>query len=66
MLIYIDGIIIISSHSDMVFKLIQEVTSKFSLKDLGELHYFLGIEVIRTNKGLFTKTSMLLKFLNVS
>lgn len=49
MLIYVDVIIITGSNSNMVYQFIQKLNPE---KDLGELHYFLGLDVIRTNKAL--------------
>ena len=45
MLIYVDDIIIASSSQDATSALLKNLRSEFALKDLGELHYFLGIEV---------------------
>jgi hypothetical protein len=45
MLIYVDDIIIVSSSNDAVTALLQDLQKEFALKDLGSLHYFLGIEV---------------------
>ena len=47
-LVYVDDIIVIGSHSTQVTNLIQQLHQQFSLKDLGLLHYFLGLEVHRT------------------
>jgi len=44
-LIYVDDIIVASSSHDGTKVLLQALRSEFALKDLGELHYFLGIEV---------------------
>lgn len=52
MLIYVDNIIIISSSTSATNKLIQELTEDFALKDLGELQYFLGIQVKPNNHSL--------------
>jgi hypothetical protein len=51
-LVYVDDIIIASSSSKVVDALMRKLNQEFALKDLGDLHYFLGIEVKRTNKGL--------------
>jgi hypothetical protein len=32
--------------------LLQDIGLEFALKDLGELHYFLGVQVIRTKDDL--------------
>jgi hypothetical protein len=36
----------------MLHRLIQLLSSKFKLRDLGDVHYFLGIEVQSTGMGL--------------
>ncbi|XP_062205187.1 uncharacterized mitochondrial protein AtMg00810-like [Phragmites australis] len=50
MLIYVDDIVVASSSDDAVSKLIGDLQQDFALKDLGDLHYFLGVEV-RKQKG---------------
>ncbi|PNX97517.1 retrovirus-related Pol polyprotein from transposon TNT 1-94, partial [Trifolium pratense] len=45
LLVYVDDIIIIGSSTKLVHSLIQKLDSVFSLKQLGDLEYFLGIEV---------------------
>lgn len=51
-LVYVDDIIVTSPHSDHITKFISNISQKFSLKDLGPLSYFLGIEVTPTVHGL--------------
>nr|ABA94875.1 retrotransposon protein, putative, Ty1-copia subclass [Oryza sativa Japonica Group] len=51
-LIYVDDIIVASSTKDAVPALLHDLKEDFALKDLGELHYFLGIEVNKVNNGL--------------
>ena len=45
MLIYVDDIIIAGSCPKTVDKLLGHLRDSFAVKDLGELSYFLGIEV---------------------
>jgi histone deacetylase 1/2 len=45
MLIYVDDIIVTRSSDQAITALLQNLSSEFALKDLGDLHYFLGIEV---------------------
>ena len=44
-LIYVDDIIVTSSSDQAITALLHHLSSEFALKDLGDLHYFLGIEV---------------------
>nr|KYP32604.1 Retrovirus-related Pol polyprotein from transposon TNT 1-94 [Cajanus cajan] len=54
LLIYVDDIIITGSSQAEMNSLILTLHTKFSLKDLGPLHHFLGIEVSHTSdEGLF-------------
>jgi hypothetical protein len=48
-LVYVDDIIVASSKSQVVSNLLKKLSDDFALKDLGELHYFLGIEVKKVN-----------------
>jgi len=50
-LIYVDDIIITRSSKHEVTTLISNLSECFALKDLGPLHYFLGIEVTRLRNG---------------
>lgn len=52
-LLYVDDIIITANNSSSNTSLIWELGSTFAMKDLGYLHYFLGIEVHRTTDKLF-------------
>jgi histone deacetylase 1/2 len=51
-LVYVDDIIVTSSSNKAITALLQDLGSAFALKDLGDLHYFLGIEVKRMNHGI--------------
>jgi hypothetical protein len=51
-LVYVDDIIVASSTQEAVTALLKDLKNDFSLKDLGELHYFLGIEVNKVRDGL--------------
>jgi hypothetical protein len=54
-LVYVDDIIIASSSSDAANALIQSLHKDFALKDLGDLQYFLGIEVSGSKAALLLK-----------
>jgi hypothetical protein len=47
-LVYVDDIIVASSTQEGLTALLQDLKKDFSLKDLGDLLYFLGIEVNKT------------------
>ena len=51
-LIYVDDIIITSPNRGAISQLIQGLHSEFALKDLGPLHFFLGVEATWENGGL--------------
>lgn len=51
-LININDIIITGSSTGDIQTLIQQLNNEFSLKDLGDLHYFLGIEVNKTIESI--------------
>jgi hypothetical protein len=44
-LVYVDDIIVASSDEKANAHLLRELSHEFALKDLGDLHYFLDIEV---------------------
>ncbi|KAK9038646.1 hypothetical protein V6N11_023503 [Hibiscus sabdariffa] len=51
-LVYIDDIIITRKRDEEVEEVVKSLSEKFALKDLGELSYFLGVEVQRTEGEL--------------
>nr|GEX86410.1 ribonuclease H-like domain-containing protein [Tanacetum cinerariifolium] len=52
LLVYIDDIIITSNSVSEIEKFKVYLKSKFMIKDLGKLKYFLGIEMVDTDKGI--------------
>ena len=51
-LVYVDDIIVASSTEKATVALLQDLKQEFALKDLGDLHYFLGIEVSKVKDGI--------------
>lgn len=51
-LVYVDDIIVASSSPQATKALLKDLEKDFALKDLGDLHYFLGIEVKKNSQGL--------------
>jgi histone deacetylase 1/2 len=52
LLVYVDDIILISSSDAAAGHLVSALSGDFAVKDLGALHYFLGLEVSCSSAGL--------------
>ena len=52
MLLYVDDIVLIASSPELLRQIISALQQEFSMKDLGELHHFLGMHVQRCGDGL--------------
>lgn len=57
-LIYVDDLIITGSSSIHIQQIITYLQSQFTVKDLGDLSFFLGVEVGRCKEGLFLSQHM--------
>ncbi|KAM1277315.1 hypothetical protein ACFX13_030432 [Malus domestica] len=57
LLIYVDDILITGNNIQCINTLIKDMGSVFSMKDLGPLHYFLGMEVHRSSNGIHLSQS---------
>jgi hypothetical protein len=55
LLVYVDDILLTGNNYIMLQRLIRLPSSEFKLRDLGAVHYFLGIEVQSTNLGLMLR-----------
>jgi histone deacetylase 1/2 len=68
--VYVDDIIVVSSNPEATTGLLHELKKDFALKDLGKLHYFLGMEVTKVRDGIILSqdkyASDLLKKVNMS
>jgi histone deacetylase 1/2 len=51
-LVYVDDIILVSSSPMAADALIKSLGADFAVKDLGQLHFFLGLEVTHHDRGL--------------
>ena len=51
-LVYVDDILITGNDPKCVADLMHLLDTKFGIKDLGSLKYFLGLEVTRKDKGI--------------
>jgi len=52
LLLYVDDIVLTASSPAILQRTIQALQQEFSMKDLGELHHFLGMHVQRCGSGL--------------
>jgi histone deacetylase 1/2 len=52
LLVYVDDIILVSSLGTAADRLVSALSGDFAIKDLGRLHYFLGLEVSHSASGL--------------
>ena len=52
LLLYVDDIVLTTSSTGLLRWIISALQREFAMKDLGELHYFLGMHVQRSGDGL--------------
>ncbi|XP_065859821.1 uncharacterized mitochondrial protein AtMg00810-like [Euphorbia lathyris] len=53
LLLYVDDIVLITSSDKLQASIMSQLSSEFAMKDLGPLHYFLGISVTHSPWSLF-------------
>jgi hypothetical protein len=53
LIVYVDDIIITGDNDNEIERLKLQLTREFEVKDLGQLRYFLGIEVSRSARGIY-------------
>uniref|UniRef100_A0A2N9FCV6 Integrase catalytic domain-containing protein n=1 Tax=Fagus sylvatica TaxID=28930 RepID=A0A2N9FCV6_FAGSY len=58
LLLYVDDIVLTSNTPNFLDTLIQHLSSIFELKDLGSLHYFLGIQLEALHYLTFTRPDL--------
>ncbi|GJX46110.1 retrovirus-related pol polyprotein from transposon TNT 1-94 [Tanacetum coccineum] len=52
-LVYVDDLLITGSSQTKIQNLKSQLSSHFHMKDLGELNYFLGLEICKGDQGIF-------------
>ena len=63
LVVYVDDLILTVSDSKLLNHVKISLKKKFEMTDLGFLHYFLGLQVLQTNEGIFFPSlSMLVTF----
>jgi hypothetical protein len=53
LVVYVDDIILTASSQQLLRHIVDQLSNEFAIKDLGDLHFFLGVQVTRTNDGFF-------------
>nr|GFB86702.1 putative reverse transcriptase, RNA-dependent DNA polymerase [Tanacetum cinerariifolium] len=53
LIIYVDDMVITRNYEEEIKRLKERLFTEFEMKDLGNLKYFIGIEVLRSPKGIF-------------
>ncbi|KAL4575060.1 hypothetical protein LXL04_021901 [Taraxacum kok-saghyz] len=53
LLVYVDDFVLTGNNNSFLDKFVSALSNRFSIKDLGPLHHFLGVEVIPVSTGLF-------------
>ncbi len=48
-MVYVDDLILVCNNQNKPLQIKEELSQKFKMKDLGELHFFLGMEVERNH-----------------
>jgi histone deacetylase 1/2 len=57
MLIYVDDIIVVSSSQAATDALLRDLSQEFALNDLGDLNFFLGVEVQKVHNDIVLSQS---------
>ncbi|GJR57148.1 uncharacterized mitochondrial protein-like protein [Tanacetum coccineum] len=52
LIIYVDDILLTGNNNTLITHFKKELDSAFSIKDIGQLNYYLGIEFLRNSKGI--------------
>ncbi|XP_024010234.1 uncharacterized protein LOC112085266 [Eutrema salsugineum] len=55
--IYVDDIIFGATHQNLVNQFVTTMTTEFQMSMVGELNYFLGLQIKQTSEGIFVSQS---------
>lgn len=53
LVVYVDDVLITGPNEDCIKEVKQMLHEAFTIKDLGQASYFLGIELLKTEEGLY-------------
>jgi hypothetical protein len=60
-MVYVDDIIFGSNNDESSYKFSQEISNEFEMSMIGELNFFLGLQITQSLKGIFITQSKYLK-----
>ena len=52
LLLYVDDLVIVGADLDEIRRVKSQLAASFEMKDLGDIYYFLRIEVLHTSRGI--------------
>lgn len=52
-LVYVDDLLITGNNADEIKKTKEQLHKLFTIKDLGNAKYFLGLEIVRKKDGMY-------------
>jgi len=53
LLLYVDDMLLTGNNKDLLSSFVDSLHKEFRMKDMGQLHYFLGIQAHQHSEGLF-------------
>lgn len=53
MVVYVDDVLITSPNEELIKEVKEQLHKAFTVKDLGQASYFLGVELLKTENGLY-------------
>ncbi|KAL5743969.1 hypothetical protein ACOSP7_026835 [Xanthoceras sorbifolium] len=56
LIVYVDDIVLTGDYEEEIPRIEIVLAKEFEIKDLGNLKYFLGMEIARSKKGIFCLT----------
>jgi hypothetical protein len=64
LLLYVDDILLTGSYSSLLTSVIDALTQEFDMKDLGQLTYFLGLQVSYSSSGFVSQSKYIKELLD--
>uniref|UniRef100_A0A803QS32 Reverse transcriptase Ty1/copia-type domain-containing protein n=1 Tax=Cannabis sativa TaxID=3483 RepID=A0A803QS32_CANSA len=65
LLVYVDDFLVTGPNDSHITKFITQLHQSFKLKDLGNVHYFLGVDIFRDTTGMYLSQTKYITYLFV-